>query len=142
MHQVVHGIADKRITVILLAQQCVPVKTKAATGRNVTGGFGMVKPLEGSAERVQQSGIGPSRDGDAWGGRSNVSIAADVVIGQGIMPGECAVITTEPVAPIVTCTALLREAADRLKLASIRVHAKIAAADIHCERRCRAAVRG
>ena len=57
-------------------------------------------------------------------------IAADVVIGQNVLPHRIAVVAAEPVAPIVAAAAVLRLAGLRVERAVVGADAEIAAAQV------------
>src|SRR5437879_2275554 len=58
-------------------------------------------------------------------------IAAEIVVGQRIMPAEIAVVAAEPVGPIVAHPALLRPSRPRLKNSFIGLDAEIAIDQAH-----------
>ena len=63
-------------------------------------------------------------------GRSEVRVAANVVIGQHIVPKRMAVLYAEPVTPVVSVSAVLRRTTLRIDRASVRSNAKVATADL------------
>src|SRR5579871_5892987 len=94
------------------------------------GSAGIVEAWQGSADRVDTSRSGRHRDRHARIRRSDVGIAADVLVGEHKMPGGVTVVATEPVAPVVAVPSILALACLRIEQPFVGADAKIAPADI------------
>src|SRR5262249_9173906 len=81
--------------------------------------------------RIDRSDAGRDGDVDARIGRRQVRIAAQVVVGQDVVPHRIAVVAAEPVAPVVAAAAVLRLTALQVDLAGVGLDAKIATANVH-----------
>src|SRR5258706_9221118 len=82
---------------------------------------------------MQQVWIVAGSHRNARTGGRHVGIAPDVMIRQGIMPGDGAIVGPEPVSPIIANATLLSEAADRFENGGIGIHPKIATPNIHLD---------
>src|SRR5207249_6654180 len=107
MHEIVHRLTNERVAIVICSQQIVPVDAKAASGRGAASGTGVVESFKYAAGGKELVRIGISRHKHPRFGRRDVRIASHVMIGQGIVPEQRAVVAAEPVPPIVADTALL-----------------------------------
>src|SRR5262245_29918356 len=65
-------------------------------------------------------------------GVGDMRVAAEVVVGERVVPAQLAVVAAEPVAPVVPHEALLSPPRRRLDRAGVRLDAKIAVAQVQC----------
>ena len=63
-------------------------------------------------------------------GRSEVRVAANVLIGQHVMPERKTVLHAEPVAPVVTVSTVLRRSTLWVDGTGVRTYSKVAAAEL------------
>src|SRR6185437_7798892 len=103
----IHGFAHERIAGEVLAEQIIAVDAESASGGDAAGRPRKFEKLHLPAERIEAVRVGIIRDKDGGRGRSNMRIAAQVMIGKWIMPAQCAVIAAEGVAPTIAHTPLL-----------------------------------
>ena len=110
MDQIMDRLANESVTVKLLAQQFVAINAETARRGGAIRSFGIVVARQRAADGIQLVWVGVGWHKYRRIRRRYVRIAPDVLIGQGIMRQECAVVTAEPIAPVIAHAALLREA--------------------------------
>src|SRR3954447_19061959 len=99
-----YGLAGEGVVVELGAEEFIAIKSQAAGGGRGTGGTRERKQHDFAARNE-------ARGGFVWAGdrerrRHEVRIAAQIAVGNRIVPAEIAVVSAEPVAPVVADSAV------------------------------------
>src|SRR6201999_4461989 len=98
MHQVVYRLADKQAGGEFGTEELVAIGRRAIGRGDMVGGAGVVKPCQRTADG-KQPGVGlKCRSRIGWG---EIRVAAEVAIGEDIVPAPIRVVVAEPMAPVV-----------------------------------------
>ncbi len=131
MDQVVDGLADEGVAVIGFAEVSIAVDERATGRGDLARALGMVEPLGRGADRVEPEVVGPFRQVDRGRGRGGESVAAGVMVGQGVMLDPRAVVAAELVSPVVSNPSLLGQAGGRLEGPEVGLDPEVATAERH-----------
>ena len=131
MHEIVHRFADECVAVVIRSRQIVTIDAQSACRSRAPGRTRVIEPFQHPAAGEQLIRIGIRRHKDPRFRRDKIGVPARVVIGQGIMPEQRAVVAAEPVAEIIAHPSLLRDAGRRLEFARVRMHPKVATIDVN-----------
>ena len=91
----------------LFAEQVVAVRRGAVCGGDVLKRAHAVETLQRLADAVDLVGAFVVAKWPAGRGRDEVRVAAQVMLGLGVVPGEAGVVVAEPVAPVVAAAPVL-----------------------------------
>src|SRR5262249_11328210 len=130
MDDVMDGLTRETVPGVFLPQVGVAIDQRAARRGDAVGALRHVEAFEGAADGEELAGVGLAGDSDARGGEDGEAIALGVVVGQGVVEQEVAVVAAEPVAPVVADAPLLRQAGGGLDLAGVGADPDVAAADV------------
>src|SRR3954447_26579431 len=104
MDELMYGLAGEGIVVELGAEEFIAIKSQAAGGGGVTGRTGERKQHDLAARDEARGGFVRARDRQRR--RHEVRIAAQVAVGNRVVPTEIAVVSAEPVAPVIADAAV------------------------------------
>src|SRR4051794_25814861 len=99
-----YGLAGEGVVVELGAEEFIAIKSQAAGGSRVTGRTGKRKQDDFAERDEPRGGFVRARDRERR--RHEVRIAAQVAVGNWIVPAEIAVVSAEPVAPVIADAAV------------------------------------
>src|SRR5262249_29404975 len=130
MDEEVDRLADEGVAGVFAAEQLVAVDAESTGGGGTAGRGGGLGGLQGLADRVEVVGVGALGYEDGGGGRDQVRVAAQVVVGEGVVPAEGAVVAAEPVTPVVAHPALLGPPGGRLQDPGVGLDAEVPVAEV------------
>src|SRR5262249_25676055 len=128
--EVVDRFADEQAAREARAEELVAVDDRAARRREPPRGTGIVEARQHAAEREHWSRPRHRRHLWAHLRRREVRVAAEVVVGQDVVPHWHAVVAAEPVVEIIAAAAVLRLTSGSVDVAGVRADAEVAAGDV------------
>src|SRR5262245_34155200 len=99
MYKVVHRFTDERISFEVFAKHRIAIYPQAARRGHVVSRFRVIESLKRPADGIHSARILPGRHTNTRTRRGHVRIASQIMIRKRVVPGERAVIATEPLAP-------------------------------------------
>src|SRR6266699_2049596 len=105
MDKVMDRLADERIAGESRAEKLIAIDDDTARGSEPIRGPGIIETGQGTAYGKDRRSAGHHRDVDSRIGRSQMRIAAEIVIVEDEMIHRVAVVAAEPVAPVIAAFA-------------------------------------